>query len=180
MLALCVSSTSSKASAATAIVSTRHALRETLVLQSHPCDLCQGTSRAWTVRPPFANRAINSGCDAGNTFLFATDAGCQYSSRPCVPLANRWSTARFGTSITRIMWARFATGAVSDAACQSPAKCKFQRACVLTRRRINCTLLSWYHCWPLAPRARHLPLILSEWLCAFAMRRTTVRFHLSL
>ena len=150
-------------------------------------------------------RTRRSWNEAGNALFEATDSGYQCKSRPCVPLAKRLSTAMFDTSMHLIMWLFLESGLVSLSGCQSPARCKVQRACVLTFLRMTLARWSLKNC-PLAPLARQRALILREWFCTyygkfhmqdyiyitivnitnntntttFAIRRTTVRFHLSL
>ena len=63
---------------------------------------------------------------------------------------------------------------------QSPAMCRLNRLCVRELRRTKSVLRSLNQPFPRAPRFRTRPLILSVWFRVWAMRRTSVRFHLSL
>ena len=63
-------------------------------------------------------------------------------------------------------------GAVSNEACQSPARCRFHRFCVRTLFLMNCARDSVYQFCPRCPRARTLPLIFRLWLWILATRRT--------
>ena len=102
--------------------------------------------------------------------LFSVAPGCQWSSLPCVPFANRSFTAMFETIITRIRCGFGPLCIASIEWCQSPARCKFHRLWARHFLRRYATRCSEYHCCDRTPRARTLPLILMLWLCTLAMR----------